>query len=158
MVFCYQNCSDLLWEKIVLAIEKNFWNSRLKTENLQKFWDHYRSVNLQSNFWYSHLFQKTNEKRKNLFKSSQDIFFCFSFIFWKNWGAFEIFWPLPEKNPISYVNKLHLEPHIAIWQNYVFLMTLLYFLEMLVGLKMVYNFNLSNWTNKSISPYNYVVF
>ena len=40
MVFCYQNCYDLLWEKIVLVIEKNFWNSRLKAENLQKFWDH----------------------------------------------------------------------------------------------------------------------
>jgi hypothetical protein len=35
MVFCYQNCSDLLWEKIVLVIEKNFWNSRLKAKNLQ---------------------------------------------------------------------------------------------------------------------------
>ena len=35
-----QNCSDLLWEKIVQVIEKNFWNSRLKAENLQKFWDH----------------------------------------------------------------------------------------------------------------------
>ena len=34
MVFCYQNCSDLLWEKIVLVIEKNFWNLRLKAENL----------------------------------------------------------------------------------------------------------------------------
>ena len=30
MVFCYQNSSDLLWEEI----EKNFWNSRLKAENL----------------------------------------------------------------------------------------------------------------------------
>ena len=30
MVFCYQNCSDLLWEKIVPVIEKNYWNSRLK--------------------------------------------------------------------------------------------------------------------------------
>ena len=30
LVFCYQNCSDLLWQKIVLEIEKNFWNSRLK--------------------------------------------------------------------------------------------------------------------------------
>ena len=40
MVFCYQNCSDLLWEKIVLVIEKNFWNSRLKAKNLQNFWDH----------------------------------------------------------------------------------------------------------------------
>ena len=26
LVFWYQNCSDLLWEKIVLAIEKKFWN------------------------------------------------------------------------------------------------------------------------------------
>ena len=39
LVFCYQNCSDLLWEKNVLVIEKNFWNSRLAS-NLQKFWDH----------------------------------------------------------------------------------------------------------------------
>ena len=37
MVFCYQNCSYLLWEKIVLVIEKNFWNWRLKAENFQKF-------------------------------------------------------------------------------------------------------------------------
>ena len=40
MVFCYQNCSDLLWEEIVLVIEQKFWNSRLKAENLQKLWDH----------------------------------------------------------------------------------------------------------------------
>ena len=40
MVFCYQNCSDLMWEKIVLVIEKNVWNLRLKAENLQNFWDH----------------------------------------------------------------------------------------------------------------------
>ena len=32
----YQNCSDVLWEKIVLVIEKTFWNSRLKAEKLQK--------------------------------------------------------------------------------------------------------------------------
>ena len=31
LVFCYQNCSDILWEQIVLVIEKNFWNF---------FWDH----------------------------------------------------------------------------------------------------------------------
>ena len=31
--FCYQNFSDLLWEKIVLVIEKIFWKSRLKAEN-----------------------------------------------------------------------------------------------------------------------------
>ena len=27
MVFCYQNCFDLLWEKIVLVFEKNFLRS-----------------------------------------------------------------------------------------------------------------------------------
>jgi len=26
--------------KIVLVILKTFWNSRLKAENMQKFWDH----------------------------------------------------------------------------------------------------------------------
>ena len=44
LVFCCQNCSDLLWETIVLVIEKNFWNSRLKAENLQKFWDHWNNL------------------------------------------------------------------------------------------------------------------
>ena len=34
------NCFDLMWEKNVLVIEKNFWNSRLKAENFQIFWDH----------------------------------------------------------------------------------------------------------------------
>ena len=33
MVFCYQNCSELLWEKIVLVIEKSFeirgWRPRI---------------------------------------------------------------------------------------------------------------------------------
>ena len=29
MVFCYQNCSNQLWEEIILVIEKNFWKSRL---------------------------------------------------------------------------------------------------------------------------------
>ena len=43
MVFCYQNCSDLLWEKIVLVVEKNFWSLRLKAENLQKFSDHWNN-------------------------------------------------------------------------------------------------------------------
>ena len=40
IVFCYQNYSDLLWEKIVFVIKKNFWNSRLEAENLPKFLDH----------------------------------------------------------------------------------------------------------------------
>ena len=34
MVFCYQNCSDLLWEKIVLVIENNF----------SKCWDHWNNL------------------------------------------------------------------------------------------------------------------
>ena len=44
MVFCYQNCFDLLWEKIVLVIKKNIWNSRLKAENLQKILDHQNNL------------------------------------------------------------------------------------------------------------------
>ena len=40
MIFCFQNCTDLLWEKKVLLIEKHFWNSRLKARNLQNFWDY----------------------------------------------------------------------------------------------------------------------
>ena len=39
MVSCYQNYSDLLWEKDVLVIEKNVWNSMMKADNLQKVWD-----------------------------------------------------------------------------------------------------------------------
>ena len=39
VVFCYQNCSDPLWKKIVLVTEINFWNLRLKAENLQNFCD-----------------------------------------------------------------------------------------------------------------------
>ena len=38
-VFCFPNCSDLHWEKIVLVIDKIFWNSRLRAENSQVFWD-----------------------------------------------------------------------------------------------------------------------
>ena len=44
MGFCFQNCSGLLWEKIVLVIEKNFWNSRRKAENFQKIWDYLNNL------------------------------------------------------------------------------------------------------------------
>ena len=38
MVFCYQNCSDLLWEKKnVLVIEKIFWNSWPSASNFKFF-------------------------------------------------------------------------------------------------------------------------
>ena len=57
MVFWFENCSYqyLLSEKIVLVIEKNFWNLRLKAENLQIFWDHqnnfFKQVKGQNNSW-----------------------------------------------------------------------------------------------------------
>ena len=31
-------------KKIVLVIQKNFWNSRLKVENLQTYWDHWNNL------------------------------------------------------------------------------------------------------------------
>ena len=37
----------LFWptmRKNVLVIKKNFWNSKLKAENLKLFWDHYRTI------------------------------------------------------------------------------------------------------------------
>ena len=34
----YQNCSDLLWKKLLYVVfDKNFWSSRLKAENFQSF-------------------------------------------------------------------------------------------------------------------------
>ena len=36
MVFCYQNCSDLLWEKIVLVIEKIFEITRTIYSNSER--------------------------------------------------------------------------------------------------------------------------
>ena len=55
MVFCYQNCSALLWEKIVLVIENFFL--RLEAEG-QEFANFLRSleqfvqtVKGQNNFW-----------------------------------------------------------------------------------------------------------
>ena len=37
-------------KKIVPVIEKNFWNSRLKAENLQNFWDHWNNLFKQWKF------------------------------------------------------------------------------------------------------------
>ena len=49
MVLCYQNCFELICEKIVLLIEKNCWNLRLKAKNLQNFWDHLNNLFRQWN-------------------------------------------------------------------------------------------------------------
>ena len=40
MVFCFHNCSNLLWEKNCSSDRENFWKSRLKAKYLQPFWDH----------------------------------------------------------------------------------------------------------------------
>ena len=40
LVFCYQNCSDLLWEKNCSSDRENLWNSQLKAEHLKFFWYH----------------------------------------------------------------------------------------------------------------------
>ena len=51
LIFYYQNCSDLLWEKNVLVMGENFWNSRLKAENLQIFWYHNKNLFEQWKVW-----------------------------------------------------------------------------------------------------------
>ena len=50
MAFSFQNCSDLLWEKYILVIEKNFWKLRLKAENLENFWDPWNNLFYQWKF------------------------------------------------------------------------------------------------------------
>ena len=90
MVFCYQNCSDLLWEKIVLVIEKNFWNSRLKAENFQSFWDQKNNLFEQwkvktifGNRMFLHLFLKeirtihSNSERSEQFLVTECFFNLF---------------------------------------------------------------------------------
>ena len=37
MVFCYQNCSDLLWEKIVLSDQKKLLKFEAEGQELAKF-------------------------------------------------------------------------------------------------------------------------
>ena len=61
MAFFYENCSNLLWEKNVIIIEKNIYTSEAEGENFQKFWDHYveqfiRTVKGQTVFETEHSF------------------------------------------------------------------------------------------------------
>ena len=60
MVFCYQNCSDLLWEKIVLVIEKKIWGWRPRT---CKFFEITRTI-------YS------NSERSEIFLITECFFSC----------------------------------------------------------------------------------
>ena len=54
MVFCYQNCSDLLFEEIVLVIEKNL---KFEVEGqefakiLRSLEQFVQTVKSQNNFW-----------------------------------------------------------------------------------------------------------
>ena len=55
MVFCYQNCSDLLREKIVLVIEKKLLKFEAKGREFAKIWilleQFVQTVKGQKNFW-----------------------------------------------------------------------------------------------------------
>ena len=55
MVFCYQNCSDLLWEKIVLVIEKNVLKFEAEGPEFAKFLrsleQFIQTVKGQNNVW-----------------------------------------------------------------------------------------------------------
>ena len=52
MVFCYQNCSDLLWEKIVLVIEKNFEAEGQEFAKILRSLEQFiQTVKDQNNFW-----------------------------------------------------------------------------------------------------------
>ena len=54
MVFCYQNCSGLLWEKIVLVIEKTFeirgWRPRI-CKIFRSAKQFIRALKGENNFW-----------------------------------------------------------------------------------------------------------
>ena len=55
MVFCYQNCSDLLWEKIVPMFEKKllkFEAEGREFENVLRSLEQFiQTVKGQNNFW-----------------------------------------------------------------------------------------------------------
>ena len=75
MVFCYQN--------FLTYCEKNFWNSRLKAENLQKFWDHSThfeffftsmpKVKSQTNFNYIVILTSKRKSKSNFWNKMMEI-------------------------------------------------------------------------------------
>ena len=60
MVFCYQNCSDQLWEKNVSVIEKNFLEFKAEGQEFAKFLrsleQFIQTVKGQNNFWQQNAF------------------------------------------------------------------------------------------------------
>ena len=71
MLFCFK--------KNVLVINKNFWNWRLKANNMQNFWDHYleqfiQTVKRQKNFLTcSWRFRRSNKLEQLEFKLEKNI-------------------------------------------------------------------------------------
>ena len=55
MVFCYQNCSDLLWEKIALVIKKNLFKFEAEGQEFAKVLraleQFIQAVKGQNNLW-----------------------------------------------------------------------------------------------------------
>ena len=66
MVFFYQNCSDLLWEKIVLEIEKKIWNSHIFFFGI--FLGTMKKTNLESTFFQIHKILKQIVYKVGLWK------------------------------------------------------------------------------------------
>ena len=72
LVFCYQNCSDLLWEKIVLVIEKTFeirgWRPRI-FKNFEIAWTIYSNSERSEQFLvtecFFNLFLEISQVSKN---------------------------------------------------------------------------------------------
>ena len=91
-VFCYQNCSDLLWEKIVLVIEKNIsqverWlpQHQSLTPNMKK-----KSMLMLGQNNYGLISTKTSSCKNKSGKLSK-----------KNSSANLAFWKIPSKKPNS---------------------------------------------------------
>ena len=74
----YQNCSDVLWEKIVLVIEKTFWNSRLKADNWMSttfekkssyfipYWGFATMLHIIINSWFRNIISSDLIKKKEV--------------------------------------------------------------------------------------------
>ena len=97
MVFCYQNCSDLLWEKNVLVIEKNFWNFEAGGQELANILrsldrDQFIETVKSQNF-----FGNLQEKLKSILTS-----YALSFVFDSNnmWSILND-WSKPRQKPLD---------------------------------------------------------
>ena len=71
LVICFENCSDLLWQKIVVVNEKNFWKFEAEGQEFDFFWENHnvQTVKGQNKFWNRTLFELVTEdfKRSNMY-------------------------------------------------------------------------------------------